>query len=530
MIMRKRLPPDVIFVTAGIATALSYGMLGGEIMPAALHLPEARVPWFLALVGAQFVLLLTAFGALRRHAGDGALSRKFKWLIMGFAVVFRLCLLPQTPWLSNDIYRYVWDGRLVTHGLNPYSLPPAAPELAGLRDAAVYGRMSHTGVNTVYPPLLQYLFAAGVALAEALDFNPVLSLKAILLLFDLVLIGMLLHMLPNFGPAAGMVLLYAWHPLPVIEIAGSGHSDVVGVLCLVMAMHASRQNHHARAGLFLALAFLVKFLALLLLPFWLMMAWRSAGRRAAVRCFTAFAATILLGYAPVAGAGSQLLAGLLVYSAKWRFNDSFFAMLFNAVHALLPDRLVVLLMVPPDWEVTPTVLQTRRIDLALHLAKAGVTVLFLLISMRVGRHFWQTPAVGMTAHLPQLSLAILASLLLLSPTLQPWYLLWLLPLLCLSHEVRKAGSPPIWQPALIPALAGKPALGGLWLLTATVFLSYWILHDYLVSGLWREAAWWKWLEFGPPYGLLFWGIVAQRRMPSLQRQKMKMPPAEAGGI
>lgn len=526
MIVRNRAVAGVAFIAAGVATAVIYAMLGGWYMPDALSQAQSRVPWFLALSAVQFLLLLAAAWALRCHIRDGALSSKMKWLILGFAVVFRLCLLPQTPWLSNDIYRYVWDGRLVTHGVNPYTLPPAATELASLRDDSVYGRMSHTEVHTVYPPLLQYLFAAGVALAEAFDLDPVICLKAVLLLFDLLLAGMLLHLLPGFGLAGGAALLYAWHPMPIIEIAGSGHSDVVGVLCLLIAIHATRRNHHAAAALFLALAFLVKFLALLLLPFWVVAAWRSAGRRAAFRSLAVLAVTILLSYAPFVQAGSQLLAGLLVYSAKWRFNDSIFAMLFNTVHTLLPDRLVTLLMVPAHWEVTEAVLRTRRIDLALHLAKAGVAVLFLLFYAQIGRRFWRAQKGEGAGFLPQIALAVLSSFLLLSPTLQPWYLLWLLPLLCLSQRAPDGNARQTSRPALFPALISKPGLNGLWLLTATVFLSYLILHNYQSSGGWQEAAWWKWLEFSPPFVLLLWGIAAQRA----GRDEMKMPPDNSGGI
>lgn len=510
MIARNRAAAGVVFITAGVATAVIYALLGGLLIPDALSQAHSRIPRFLALTGAQFLLLLAASWALYCHVRAGALSGRMKWLILVFAGVFRLCLLPQTPWLSNDIYRYIWDGRLVTHGVNPYTLPPAAPELASLRDDLVYGRMSHTEVQTVYPPLLQYFFAAGVALAEVFHLDPVICLKAILLLFDLLLVGMLLHLLPAFGLPGGAALLYAWHPMPIIEIAGSGHSDGVGALCLLIAIHATRRNHHASAALFLALAFLVKFLALLLLPFWVGAAWRSAGGRAAFRSLAVFAVTILLSYAPFVQAGSQLLAGLLVYSAKWRFNDSFFAMLFNIVHTLLPDRLVTLLMVPAHWEITEAVLRTRRIDLALLLAKAGVAVLFLLFYTQIGRRFWLSPNGEGAGLLPQTALAVLASFFLLAPTLQPWYLLWLLPLLCLTQRAPNGGSRQTSRPALFPALISTPGRNGLWLLTATIFLSYWILHDYQSSGVWQEAEWWKWLEFSPPFVLLLWGYAAQR--------------------
>ncbi len=510
MIARNRAVAGVVFIAAGIATAVIYAMLGGLLMPDALSQAHSQVPRFLALTGVQFLLLLAAAWALRCHIRAGALSGRMKWLILGFAVVFRLCLLPQTPWLSNDIYRYVWDGRLVTHGVNPYTLPPAAAELASLRDDSVYGRMSHTEVHTVYPPLLQYLFAAGAALAQTFDLDPVIALKAILTLVDLLLAGVLLQLAPGFGLAGGAALLYAWHPMPIIEIAGSGHSDIVGVLCLLMAIHAARQNHHAWAALFLALAFLVKFLALLLLPFWMVTAWRSAGRRAALLCLVVFAITTLLSYAPFLQAGAQLLAGLLVYSAKWRFNDSVFAMLFNTIHTLLPDRLVTLLMVPAHWEITETVLRTRRVDLALHLAKASVAVLFLLFYAQIARRFWLAQKGEGAGLLPQIALAVLAAFFLLSPTLQPWYLLWLLPLLCLNRRAPNGDARQTSRPALFSALISKPGRNGLWLLTATVLLSYLILHDYQSSGVWQEAAWWKWLEFGPPLVLLLWGIAAQR--------------------
>jgi hypothetical protein len=216
------------------------------------------------------------------------------------------------------------------------------------------------------------------------------------------------------------------------------------------------------------LGFLVKFIPALLLPFLLVAAWKDLGLKKAGQLLALFILLIAGSYAPFAAAGEKLISGLMVYSEKWRFNDGFFSLVFSGIHSLLPEWLVIYLMIPPSWEINADTLITRRVDLALHIVKA------------IAGAVWLTIAV-----------IILAAFFLLSPTLQPWYLIWLLPLLALceaSNELKFC----------------QPLISALWALSATVFLSYWVVENYIQVGIWREPAWVKWVEYGFPIIIWLW--------------------------
>ncbi|HET9235464.1 MAG TPA: hypothetical protein VFP10_15130, partial [Candidatus Eisenbacteria bacterium] len=133
--------------------------------------PDAFTPWsrffpfwsglllayFVALRGAYGTWAFPFLGFTRDHASanDG---RRLALIWIG-AVLFRALLVPATPALSDDVYRYIWDGRVLLDGINPYRYPPQAAELASLRDA-LWTQINHPELETIYPPLLMLLFAA----------------------------------------------------------------------------------------------------------------------------------------------------------------------------------------------------------------------------------------------------------------------------------------------------------------------------------------------------------------------------------
>lgn len=412
-------------------------------------------------------------------------------MILGFAALFRFLLLPQTPWLSNDIYRYLWDGQLLGQGLNPYAMPPAADELSRFRDATIFPRMDHKNVHSVYPPFLQTLFWLGHQTSQVFSLPPVVGLKFIFILIDLALVGALLSGLAQLKLDPRWAVLYAWHPLPIVEIAGSGHTDGVGALMLVLTLIFLQRHKYFGAVFFLALGFLVKFIPGLFLPFLFLAIWQESNLPKAAGAAALFAMIIVLSYAPFLSAGEKLWSGLLVYSDKWRFNDGFFSLVFSAIHALLPEASVKALMIPAGWEITEVAMTTRRIDLALLIVKAISGGIFIFIYLRLLWQWFRSPK-GAVQNWVSLFISVFAAFFLLSPTLQPWYLLWLLPLLV--SEVMNKSHKGINSFVTI----------FLFILSATVFLSYWVLENYLQAGLWREPVWVKWVEYGLPAIICLW--------------------------
>jgi hypothetical protein len=459
---------------------------------------------FFALIAALFVLLLGAAMTVKAAALNRRDRRMALLVIFVGAVLFRLALLGQSPWLSNDVYRYLWDAQLVDHGVNPYSFPPAAEELAGFRDATIYPKMDHKNVHSVYPPFLQLLFWTGRKLSQIFALQSFIGLKLIFVLADLCLVLVLFRLLEQVKRDSRWAILYAWHPLPIIEIAGSGHTDGAGALALVCAVIFLLQRKYFFAIIFLALSFLIKFFSVLFLPFILLAAWKDLNLKKACQFAALFVFILVVSYAPFAAAGEKLWSGLQVYSDKWRFNDGFFSLIFSGVHFLLPDGLVKSLMIPSNWDVTIEALTTRRIDLALIISKAICGGVFMFVYVRL---LWRTFKFGISeADWIAVFIVILSAFFLLSPTLQPWYLIWLLPFLCLRLENRVT----VCQSLITP----------LWLLSATVFLSYWVLEGYHQSGVWQQPGWVKWVEYGVPVGIWLW---MSDRLLSLRTHHKKIP-------
>jgi alpha-1,6-mannosyltransferase len=230
-------------------------------------------------------------------------------LILGTALVLRLLALGAPVFLSDDVNRYIWDGRVQAAGINPYRYIPTDPELAPLRDATIFPNINRNNyAPTIYPPVAQMLFFLANRLGET-----VLAVKLVFVAAEAVGMGALLLILQAAGKPREYILLYAWHPLPVWEIAGSGHIDAAVVAFVVLALAAALAGRRAWSGAALAAATLVKFFPVALAP----ALWRPAKSNLGdLRWPVAFLAVILAAYLPYIGAGSRVIGFLTSYIAE----------------------------------------------------------------------------------------------------------------------------------------------------------------------------------------------------------------------
>lgn len=289
------------------------------------------------------------------------------------ALLFRLAASCGPPALSDDVYRYVWDGRVQLHGVHPYRYAPAAPELSPLRDE-LWGAINHSQVPTIYPPLAQYFFLGMAALGAGPS-----GFKLLLGLVDFGVVLALDGLLRRASLPRDRLILYAWNPLAVLETAGSGHIEPLGVLLVVLAGVGILDHRRGLSTLALAASAHVKLLPALLLP----AALRGGGARGALGLAFALSLPVL----PYALTGPAVGAGLFAYSERWEHN----ATIYRAVEHALPRPAARLLVAT---------------------AAAGwIVLLALRRRLAVPRH----------------ALWALGGVLLLSPTLHPWYLLWVLP-------------------------------------------------------------------------------------------------------
>jgi glycosyl transferase family 87 len=339
-----------------------------------------RIRSYLVWHALAFTAYLVALPAAR------GLSRRGLAAALGLSVVWRVLLVMAPPLLSDDVYRTLWEGRIQLHGGNPYAWMdrPDAPRFAALRDEAVWTKVNHKSYTAIYPPLAQ-LVARGVATVA----DSVTAVKAAFVLFELATLVLLALLLARREEPLERVLVLAWSPLALVEIAGSGHNEPLGMALLVGSLLALEAKRPLASAVLAALGAQAK-----LLPGLVAAAW--VRRYRAVHVAAGLAVGLVLVW-PYRGAGSGLWRSLGNYAEYWRFNETVFAL----IRALLPTQ------------------------------AAAVTAALVLLAVLA--------AVLASQSVPpeRAALFLVVGWLLVSPNVLPWYALWLCPLLVL-HEAPAA--------------------------------------------------------------------------------------------
>jgi hypothetical protein len=258
-----------------------------------------------ALQCAQGVVYVIAIGLMLRMQADA----KTLVLVLAVALLLRAVAVSVPPFLSNDLYRYIWDGWVQSAGINPYRYIPADAHLAALRDATVFPNINRANyAHTIYPPAAEAVFFAADMQARLLHLGPVLGMRLAMLGLEAIGVLAMLQLLAAGGLPRARVLIYAWNPLPVWEFAGNGHVDAIAVCGIALALLAACESKRAWSAAALAGAVLAKFLPLVLLPaIWRRWDWRFAG---------VFVAVIFLLYLPYLSVGRGVLGFLNGYGAQ----------------------------------------------------------------------------------------------------------------------------------------------------------------------------------------------------------------------
>lgn len=382
----------------------------------------------LAAFGAAF--LVYALAALSVDQRDDTRDRPTgngdTITVWALAILMRLALLPLAPELSDDFYRYLWDGHVQLAGINPYVHAPGADALEGIR-TTYHGLINNPTVPTIYPPLAQLAFWL-IGLAG----SSVLVMKALWITCDLATGWVLSRVALATGRNPLRVLiLYLWAPLLIVEVAWSGHLEPLGLLPLAGAIWAGHTLYTDRraavaTGALLAASALVKFAPAAALPAIArrgpgILPERSGGAFAAV---TAFALTVLVLYARYAAAGPALFAGLQSYGEHWWFMKGAFGLV--------------------EWAIDDPLVARRAV---------GVGVVAVIGFTWFARF-----------DLERTLLWVIGAGMILTPTFHPWYILWMLPMAALR-------SSPSWI-----------ALSGL------AFIGYFGLGSYQATGDWVQPA------------------------------------------
>jgi hypothetical protein len=398
-------------------------------------------------------------------------SKRDLALAFGLAVVMQGFLIFTRPTLSDDMYRYVWDGRVQAHGISPYQYTPRAPQLSRWRDRAIWPFINRKRSITIYPPAAQMAFALlwRIWPDNVRWFQIVMAASG--LLAGLLLVGLL----DALGRSPGRGLIYLWSPLLAFETAHAAHLDGLILPLLVGAWWARVKERDTLVGVLLGLATAIKFYPALLLP----ALWRPEHPQGRWRMPLAFAITVVASYLPylaVSGAG---------------------------VIGFLPKYL------GETFNLSPLVSLLRWLFIQIDLPRQGAAWLLLAALIIIAVVMLRRPAPnGETA--VRRSIWLIGAYILLTANLFSWYLLWLLPLLAL-----------FMQPGRFLGLRAD-AWSGWWLFSGLIVLSY----TFFIG--WKTKPLAVLVQFWPLYGLLLFDLARQARQRWLQSPVGRKRPTLSG--
>lgn len=403
---------------------------------------------YITLFIGQLAFYLAACYVVLRWSGRSSLAAR--WVTVGsvilFAIAFRAVLIPQRPYLSTDVYRYIWDGRVQATGINPYRYFPDDPELSSLRDEKIFPNISggdHRWL-TPYPPVAQAVFLL-VSLIRPMS---VTAFKSAMSSFDLITVLLLMLVLARSGIDPARAIIFAWHPLLIFEGSHSGHIESALITFLALALLAWSSGRRSLTGIALALATLVKFYPVILLPVFLVtkpneltegtqreVQSNRASRLGSVSrlankdnlvMLAAFVATVVLAYAPYIGAGRNLFAFLDGYIQEEGFvrtGARYF--LLEATRRLfhIPTN-VFLILVAALFIAVATYWLIRVKRDALDVARGASIIIGLYLILTTPRYAWYYAWM-----LPFLCFAPRAGSLYLISAAPLLYLVWYTPLI-----------------------------------------------------------------------------------------------------
>jgi len=345
-------------------------------------------------------------------------------VIMGVAVLLRLMFVCSPPVLSNDLYRYLIDGLAMLKGVSPYAMPPMAADFLAADTAFLVPLVNHNHMITIYPPAAQTVFAAGAAMGSII--GPLAGMKLVLTAMDVCSCFIMMSLLRSMKIPTCRVILYAWNPLPVLEIAGSGHIDGAAVCFLVAALAmAIRPGKGLLTGFFMALAILTKWVPIMFVPAWFLLVPTGKRTMSLVTLLSAGTALMALFW-------PELINGfktLGLYLQHWEFSGFIFRSLRQVTGS---GGIARLICAATFTGIVGALFMKQR------SAPDGPTIAF-----------------GCCA-------AVSGAYLVLAPTVYPWYALYLSAFLPFVHNP------------------------GPLILTWSVMLSYRVLIARNASGLWIE--------------------------------------------
>ena len=477
-----------VTLTTGVVMLVCFSLIS--------QLPRLRGPGIIPFL-IYFFISSTAYLIAVKRLEDDHIPIILIW-IMGLC--FRIPLLFTSPTLSDDVYRYIWDGHLITQGINPYA-HAVNSSILDLYSTPFRELINNNWMASPYLPVAQAYFMVTAWIAPfSIKIFQIMSM-----LLDLGTAYFIMAILNLLNLQSRRILIFIWNPLIIISFAHSAHIDALMVFLMSLSYwfiaratpnYSNKKWFKSFSTVSLAASTLTKALPILVAPIF----FRRWGiLRLGLFGFLIIASSSLLA----AGAGwgltgpsdgTGLFGAIRIYAMYWNYNSG----IYHWLEVLISGY------------QTPGAVPIEIVGEApIRIAKLIVIFLISLVTIATGIWAWYLDNPGLGSHrMRSLNLLRLAAIpigayLLLTTTVHPWYVTLILPLI----------------PFLLPAKNETSTLGRFiwpWLyFSCAVSISY---LSYIDPNNYREFYFVRWVEYIPFYFLLIWAAWPYLRQVLLERE------------
>ncbi len=311
-------------------------------------------------------------------------DNKYLLVLFIIALLIRLPFLfaDYIPDLSDDIFRYRWDGKVQYEGYNPYSFSPKEiinkyPHLKDIH----FNSINHPEIPTIYPPFLQAVFYLIYSIHSS-----ILAFKIVFMIFDILTSILIISWLSRLKLNKALFIIYSWNPLVILEFYHSGHSDSLMVLLITLTLYLYTSYSKKLSIISLAFLTITKFIGLVLLPFY----YKKVPFRYMGLFFVIIIGFYGFYYDP------NLFTGLLHFSKYWEYNSFF----YKALKGVFGNR---------------------------EIPKLILGIVFLILYLKKWKDVFMDDRLFIKS-----SFFVLGCVLLFSPVLHPWYVILIIPFLVIS--------------------------------------------------------------------------------------------------
>lgn len=306
--------------------ALGLGLVSAAVYAFQGYLLERESTLFL------WVSFLVLFAAYLYFIQREKFNFRF---LLGLGIGFRLLFIASEPFLSQDFYRFIWDGLLIWSGHSPYQFSPN--ELMALEGFEMpMAEQLHTGMGELsakhfsnYPPLNQLFFALAVALGGKTYWGTLVAMRVFIIAADLGTLYFGRKLLRALNIAPYQAFWYFLNPLVIVELSGNLHYEGIMIFFFCLGLYVAHQKQWIRSSLSIAASISLKLVPLLFMPLWL----RYFKPNRLVLFYTFIGAFVLLTLMPLYSA--EFLEHYEATIGLWFGNFEFNAGLYNLIEYLV---------------------------------------------------------------------------------------------------------------------------------------------------------------------------------------------------